>query len=913
MDLMRIKLGHGLDGSKPQRIDSSIGEKEVGTMGFLSILETQCGVAAVTESSTTRIIQYMACLKELDTPDRFYHPSFLVDEFNVARTLLQWRDSWYESGWNGQLDKKVTHRLQDMADLEQLAKGNVGAGVGERLQTLLLKLKIQTTQVEQVNLLDPLGSFSPLWQQILEHFKVTQQPDLKIAAKQTSDLTRLQNSLIQLSTESLAKDKQGSVKKIQLVGDNSFVVIKAKSKAVSSRLITQWLAKNVDTLQEKTTAVLTSSAGTEIDDALEAVDLPRLGFDSPSPWRPVLQVLPITLDLLWAPLDPEILLQFLMHPVGPLVGRIRKPLANIVAQAPGIGGKEWQEKLTELLEKEQNRENFSEKNFKQLQTDIQYWFDSERYAPQIGLPIDIAKQRCSKVANWLAGQQAKHQDEAMRALYGVALNQANELKTVLTNLLDANINSIKPEQLRYLLDQVTGTGSGIVDKQAECTPNKTKWLYGTQQDASFNQAVETVIWWDLQANSSQTAYAWSRKEIEQLAANNIQLPDLDKQLQFHAKNALKPIYAATERLIVVLHEGDESHHPLWDQINSCVENWHEIQLEDSVLNDEVITALNDLTTSPVNYQALPLLCRWWQLKTGKELGKREKESYSSLENFFYSPYQWVLRYKARLSAGILQSISDGNLLKGNLVHHLYERFFNEQPEILTSSRLQTKKLEQWFDTTIEKLLLEEGAVLLMSGRLVEKQQFIVTARESLKELVHQLRKANVVKVEMETAEQALFVGGNIGGYIDMKVINAQNEEALIDIKWGGDKYRKSSLKDNKHLQLVTYSYLRHKSIKKWPPVAYFIITSGTLLAQNKVYFPEATEVTPTEIENHASIWQKMEKTWKWRRKQIDKGLIEVTVSGTEADADSIAEEDALSIPESSDRFNDYRVLTGWRK
>jgi len=909
---MRIKLGHGLDGSKPQRMHSTIGEKEVGTMGFLSILETQCGVAAISESTTTRIIQYMSCLKTLDTADRFYHQSFLVDEFNVARTLLQWRDSWYESGWNGQLDKKVTGRLQDMADLEQLAKGNVSAGVGERLQAILLKLKSQSTQIEQVNLLDPLDSFSPLWQQILKHFDVTQQSALKPAAKQKTDLARLQNSLIQLSTESLAKDKQGSVKKTKLHGDNSFVVIKARSKAVSSRLITQWLSKNTHTLQHKTTALLSSSAGTDIDDALEAVDLPRLGFDSPSPWRPVLQVLPITLDLLWAPLDPEILLQFLMHPVGPLVGRIRKPLANIVAQAPGIGGKQWQKELGKSLEKEQNRDDFSEKNFKQLQADIQYWFDSERYDPKTGLPIEIAKQRCSKVANWLAGQQAKHQDEAMRALYGVALSQANELKTVLINLIDAKITHIKPEQLRYLLEQVTGTGAGIVDKQAECTPNQIKWLFGTQQDASFNQAVETVIWWDLQANSSQTAYAWSRKEIEQLAANNIQLPDLDKQLQLQAKNTLKPIYAATECLIVVLHEGDESHHPLWDQINSCVESWHEIQLEDSVLNAEAITSLNDLTTSPVSYQALPTFTRWWQLKTGKALGKREKEYYSSLENFFYSPYQWVLRYKARLSAGTLQSISDGNLLKGNLVHHLYERFF-EQPEILTSSLVQTKNLEQWFDIAMEKLLLEEGAVLLMSGRLVEKQQFIVTARESLKELVHQLHKANVVKVEMETDEQALFVGGEIGGYIDMRVTNAQNEEALIDIKWGGDKYRKASLKDNKHLQLVTYSYLRHKSIKKWPPVAYFIITSGTLLAQDKLYFPEATEVTPTDIENHASIWQKMEKTWKWRRKQIDKGLIEVTVSGTEADDDSIAGEDALSIPETSDSFNDYRALTGWRK
>ena len=62
---------------------------------------------------------------------------------------------------------------------------------------------------------------------------------------------------------------------------------------------------------------------------------------------------------------------------------------------------------------------------------------------------------------------------------------------------------------------------------------------------------------------------------------------------------------------------------------------------------------------------------------------------------------------------------------------------------------------------------------------------------------------------------------------------------------------------------------------------------------------------------HAMIWQKMEKTWKWRRQQIDKGLIEVTVTGTESDEGSDAGEDALLIPETSDSFNDYWVLTGW--
>jgi hypothetical protein len=148
----------------------------------------------------------------------------------------------------------------------------------------------------------------------------------------------------------------------------------------------------------------------------------------------------------------------------------------------------------------------------------------------------------------------------------------------------------------------------------------------------------------------------------------------------------------------------------------------------------------------------------------------------------------------------------------------------------------------------------------------------------------------------------------------MKVINDQGKEAVIDIKWGSVSYRKTDLKENKHLQLVIYSYMCHEksATKQWPAVAYFIIDGGgVMLAQNTDYFPESIEIKPDTLENHAVIWQKMEKTWKWRHEQLDRGLIEVTVSGTQADAGSDPGEDALSIPETSDSFNDYNVLTGW--
>ena len=45
------------------------------------------------------------------------------------------------------------------------------------------------------------------------------------------------------------------------------------------------------------------------------------------------------------------------------------------------------------------------------------------------------------------------------------------------------------------------------------------------------------------------------------------------------------------------------------------------------------------------------------------------------------PYQWVLKYKARLEEGSLAALPSGKLLKGSLVHRLIEDFLQSSDKI----------------------------------------------------------------------------------------------------------------------------------------------------------------------------------------------------------------------------------------
>jgi hypothetical protein len=94
--------------------------------------------------------------------------------------------------------------------------------------------------------------------------------------------------------------------------------------------------------------VVAPSGGSLLDAALAAADRPRLGLAGASTLRPALQLVPLAMQLLWAPLDFSALLQFLTHPLHPIHPMARRRIAERLADAPGIGGKGWQELLDEI-------------------------------------------------------------------------------------------------------------------------------------------------------------------------------------------------------------------------------------------------------------------------------------------------------------------------------------------------------------------------------------------------------------------------------------------------------------------------------------------------------------------------------------------------------------------------------------
>ena len=113
------------------------------------------------------------------------------------------------------------------------------------------------------------------------------------------------------------------------------------------------------------------------------------------------------------------------------------------------------------------------------------------------------------------------------------------------------------------------------------------------------------------------------------------------------------------------------------------------------------------------------------------------------------------------------------------------------------------------------------------------------------------------------------------------------------------------------MQLAIYGELLRQKDYAWPKFGFYMIANAQLLATDADFFPNARLVRKANDETTALLWLQFTQTWKWRRKQLDTGLVEVALDGVEATTESIFPSDGLKAQYLNTAYNDYLHLAGW--
>ena len=873
---MKIRFGLQLDGQRGWHTGNKLNEITVGAQGMLGILEPQLGLIAEPVAQTQRVVQYLDCLKRCDHATRFYHKSLKADELGTATTLLSWRDQWYLNGWSGEIREATSPRLVDMATVERIARGVVFPCEGERLIAILQVMERRTPAISQVTLVKPLSTLPLRWQQVLSRLHTESLPALQ--QQGDSFLSELQSRLrqVQAGAQFLKADR------LLFKSDDSVIVVRAETRLLASR----WLADRV--AHEKHDAVLVASdSAALLDDVLVASGQPRHGMSESSAYRPALQLLPMTLALLWAPLDFTVLIAFLSHPVSPVRSYARRKLAGKIAEKPGISGAEWDKVMAEITE-------YYGDDAGVVTEQIHTWIAHPRFDQNEGVPVAEVMARVKKLAAYFSARLAD-EDEARRASWHAGLSQATGFMGALEELQKGEQSKISQRQLQKLLAQATARGSANPKLVAEVGS-----LAVVNDPAALVEKFDQVIWWQPVLPAMAKSYPWSETERLVLSASGVALPEITDTLDNLASDWLKPIYAAERQLLIVLPPHDMEVHPVWQMIEALVQDIPVYPLE------RIFGGPGEATTTIIQHVPLPEAKRWWQLPENVSIPKREYDSYSSLEPFLFNPYQWLLRYPAGLKASNLLSVADGFRLDGLLAHKLVEHFFAlEKPLEMADS-----DVSDWFDATFTQVVETEGAVLLMHGRRSDYEGLRYSLRRALMQLLSQLKSAGVIRVQSESGCEGSYSGGKIQGAIDLVLTNARGQQALIDMKWAGKSHER--LAENTHLQLGIYAELTRQNTGAWPDVGYYVLSKAKLYTQHANYFPDSNVLNKKIDESTPHLWERFKQTYEWRSELLKQGKIEVVLEGIQETEDSVPPEDGLKFELLKSDYNNYLTLAGRR-
>ncbi|MDP1740965.1 PD-(D/E)XK nuclease family protein [Polaromonas sp.] len=855
-----------------------LGNPVVGQSAFLNLLEVQLGLSAPAVPAARRTAAYLVALRKADDPSRFYHGSLAADEIGTAAHLLRWRDEWMLGGWDGFGSQAWPQRLADLAAVENFVVGTVPQGEGERLAKVAEKLKVRSTQIESIRLLDPFALYPARWRTVLELLPLDRQPSE--VATPVGDLGRLQTGCRQ------ALEQRNLPVVNSLAHDATIHVLRPLSCEVAEH----WLAHRIRCTPDASRMIVSEEHGASLDETLRAHGAPACGFGEASTLRPAMQALPLALETLWDPAEPNRLLEFLMHPVGPFSRKDRRTLGKAYAQQPGIGGPQW------LAARERIRAESGDKAL--LAVDA--WLESTRFSRTEGASLELVIARVSQLQQAIQGRASALDESATeQGELLAAVKQCSAVLQGLQELRGSDLTLVRPRLLEQLTAQATsGTSSSLAIAEVKCAQSAS-----TPAACSVESADE-VIWWMPAKPALPPSHPWVASELESLKAGGVQLRDPAAEMAALMAEWVRPVLAARKHLILMLPPEGTEEHPAWQLMKNIAPSIQTIPLDQFAANHGVLEVVPARPLRPPAGVWMLDPTAPWRAHFPRPT-RMSTQSYSSLEIQLNNPALAILKDAAALRASNTVKVDDGTRLLGTLAHRLVERLFGEEGAL----GWNTARLDAWFPNALELLLEQEGAPLLAPGSAVQLHQFRQTARHGIEVLLVHLQHAGAFRVEAERALSGSMGDVPLNGATDLLVHLSGGRTAALDLKWSRASRFYDVLKQGEYLQLAFYAGMVEHELGQAPiAVGYFTFLDATLLTLTpELFAPSAKVVTAKNGATPVQLVQMASASWQWRVRQWQEGRIEVIGSGLDPEP-TVPPDGCLPLKQLGPWYGDFEAL-----
>lgn len=908
---MKIILGRELDGAVYRTLPDSgaeAGTLTAGEKGLLDHLELVCGLPENVPSEL-RYFQYERAMRELDTGNRFYSGSFAIDPLGTARTVLESRDTVMLSAPPGFTFRDLSPsggRLGTLSALEErFQEQDPEPGVPDRVRRLLTELADRRvkTGLSEILLSDPLESWPLLFRELIltlarEGVKVGRLVPGFPEAR--GDLLAVRTALREVrerpagpapapaarSSPAVQAGPQTEAGELRTAAgrsgntdaapaapavDGSLLLLRSAGAAEAADFVSALVAG----ISERGERVVLVNGGLSAgpDDACLRTGLPFAGSEYRSSGVPVLEILPACLLLRFEPVEMKLLSEYLSLPVSPVPEELCAALLGALTHRPGIGSEIWRGAIDRHL---------SAGGVKARET-ARLWLAFGTVPEGETLPAVRVRELCEAFIEW-CNVRFRPGDGRKNDLLRRGRAQAELIIDVMKL---RGVTAFTSRSLRSFLKDI-GRGARLTRTRAPETGSP----FTVASPEAVLAPAGTVVYW----NFSESAVPQSERNIfsqgerAALGKHGVEFLPSDSAFERHMAAFERTVSFASRRVILVCPNSESGEpvnpHPIWYRMLKAFPE----ETADGKKPGELLTLESGswlagrplpepaLEPEPVPAGAVvqragPAVERTGgdrkavfgtgrivrlargRVKTFPEVATlpaappaAAKFSPSSLELLAGCPLSWALTYPAGLRSAET-ALPSGGLLYGTIAHDVLERFLSEDMELESRVEVRERLLG-----LAEDRIAHAAAGLLEDGMDRERRYVIGRIVQAGEVLVRTLSAGGFRVSGIEQRLEKHWSGLTVAGYADLVVERKTDGlEAVIDLKWSGERRFRTLLERGTNLQTAAYSVLAGPGRV---PTAYFIITTGRFLSVHRGVFPGAEVVTgPDERE----VWLTAER------------------------------------------------------
>ncbi len=574
-----------------------------------------------------------------------------------------------------------------------------------------------------------------------------------------------------------------------------------------------------------------------LDEALAEFGLPTLGARSTFDASALAALLPVTLQLAWGPIDPQLALDWLTLPELPLDPSVAARLAETLGVWPAVGNPAWR-LVVDSLPKADPARTVLQTVFAPL---------ADRHAQ---IRVRDFLPRVELLERWARTQSATS------AAHALVVAQAQLLRARFTL---AELSRLSPPKLDAVLASIMGDASTV--QRPPLAGYAAVGLPG-----GVGGPVRRIVWWSFHESSARrTQVALRASERRALASIGVTLASLGDAVGAAAVRARRPLLQAEQSLILVAPRRNEAGeptqlHPLWDEIIGRLDNPRD---ERHLIVDAPMLGKPAARTTVMVTRSMPPPRSY---RASLPIAPRPADSPSSLSKLLGCSFSYALDYVGRLRPRTSPRLVVESRLHGLLAH-----------EVLAEAARRSGLLGRTHDdvrriavSILDAYLPTHAALLLLHGH----QQDLVLLRDALGQTAELLSRVMVAEgLQIHAIEQEIRAdvrGRVLRGTPDLVLMDAEKRLVLLDFKWSGETYRREELRSGTFLQLAAYAMMLQRSGHVVRSFGYLILRSGRLLIRGEpLAFAERVSAAGS-----SETWIATESAWDERMAELSRGELD---------------------------------------